>query len=557
MRWLLLALALLALFLAAAWILREEPGPDGLRAPAAVPANRSEDAELRDVDALATPAGEPAARSTRAEAHAAPAVRAALTVHVLDRDDDSHLAGIEVWRSDAPVRRRRGSGLWRADPSGPSGGDERLRHGLSSPFVLELGDDTPAALWIAADGYLPFRFVRPARPADGELWVHLERASGLELRLAGAPVDPKLARVRLYGPTPAAAEPAGDWREERPAERALRFAALEPGTWCATVEQRVGDRGRWAILAQARAELARGEWRTLALDVLDPQQAFEPAILTLRFPPAWLEEPDASARLVAGPGNSGRLGEGHGLVLQDAEPIWGPLGLVPGRYTLVLEPGNIEFQVELAPGERRELDVPEVRLCDVAIRLLDGDGAPLALEWVSWRTALDWDGRPSERFLSPYRVEPPDDPLRLRVAAAPLELMVFESLSGSPRPTFRRRVVVEPCGAGELQVRVPAPTRLELALVGLDDELDLDWLLRVRLTLDGATVEPAERGVVDAGEESVANLMLERAGLLALEFPPLPSHGSLRPRSVLLREGESVRLTLGPADLASAARERR
>jgi hypothetical protein len=557
MKWLLLALALLALVLAAAWILRDEPGPVGLHAPAAVPAARPEDAEPRDVDALAPGTGGPTASGTRTEAPAAPVEPAQWIVHVLDREDERPLAGIEVWRSDAPVRRRRGSETrlrvgGTPAPSGPSGSDERLRHALSSPFVLELGDDTPEALWIAVEGYLPFRLVHPAHAGDGDLWVHLERACGLELRLAGAAFDPQLARVRLYGPTPAAAEPAGDWREERPAQRALRFAALEPGTWCATVEQRVGERGQWAILAQARAELARGEWRTLALDVLEPQVALEPAILTLRFPPMWLAEPGAEAQLVPGPSNAGRLGADHRL---DAlvEPTWGPIGLVPGRYALVLEPGRIEFPIELAPGETRELDVPEVPLCDVAIRILDEVGAPLdPVEWVGWRSTLAWNGGPASLFSAPFRVVAHEDVLRLRVAAAPLELAVFSRPAGS-----LRSVVVEPCVVGELEVRLPAETRLELALEGLEDELDLDWLGRVRLRLDGVLLEGVARNVTERDGRIVATLSLERAGTLDLELPPLASHGSLRPRRVHLGKGQTQRLTLGPEDLARPTLERR
>jgi hypothetical protein len=555
----LLALACLALLLAALWLLRSAPSGAGLHADAAMPslAAPSDPPELRDVgaqllsdDAAPHPALDEPPRVAASASDAS--ARRPLTVAVFDGVDGRHLGGVEVWRSDAPLRRESGR-VQRVrfgggpPPAGPSGSDERLLAGLASPFELDLGERMPAALWIVVDGYLPFRFVRPQQPSGDELWVHLERASGLEVRLIGAHVDP-LARVRLYGPRQA--EPAGDWRVERPAERLVRFTALEPGTWCAALEQRVGERDRWAILGQARAELAPGAWSTLVLDALAPETALEPAILTLRFPTAWVAEPGGSARLIADPGNAARYGVDQRCG-PPLEPNWGPIGLVPGRYTLELEPGQVQLPIELGPGERRELHVPEIRWCDVTIRITDADGLSLEFDWLGWRSTLSWDGSPAGGRLSLPRAQRSWDPPSLRAAAAPLELTGMNRLMGRVR-----RIVVDPCSARELDVRLPRETLVELALEGLEGDLDLDWLLRVHLELDGAALEDAGLYVAIDGERTVATIALERAGTLDLEFPPLASHGSLRPRRVSLREGETARVTLGPEDLLSAARGR-
>lgn len=528
------ALTVLALVLAAAWFLRSGESDVVPRAAAPEAAVATDAADLRDVEAqasidAATSLAVPSAQERTPADDAAR--RRARFFHVLDRIDERHLAGIEVRHED-----------------------EFVSAGLASPFELDLdlGDSAPAALWIGAEGYLPFRFVVPERSVSEELWVHLERASGLELRVIGAPAALESARVRLYGPALAPVELGSEWRAERPAATSLRFPALEPGGWCVTLEERVGEREliRWAIVAQAQVELAPGEWRALVLEAQSVEDALAPAVLTLRFPSSWSAEPSASARLDPRSGNARRLGERHVLDALGSE-TWGPIGLVPGPYALVLEPGRIELPIDLAPGERRDLRVPEVAWCDVSIRFLDSDGAPADLDWFGWRAMLGWDGRPATGRAPGMRTMTSERPLRLRAATAPLELMLSKNI----RESFRR-VVVHPCGARELEVRLRPDTRVELELAGLEGELDREWLMRVRATLDGDAVVAVGRSVTSDGERSIAALHLEHAGALVLEFPPLASHGSLRTRSVSVREGETLRISLGPADLASAAKAR-
>lgn len=433
-------------------------------------------------------------------------------------------------------------------PTGPSGSDERLLAGLASPFVLDLGEPPPAALWILVPGFVPYLYVDPPARLRDELWVELERESGIEVRLTGA-APPESARLRLYtsafGGAPIGPAP----REERPARSPVFFGGLAPGAWCASLEAAPSSQGAYVVLASASVELARGAWTTIALDSRDVDSALEPALLTLRFPASWIAEPGARARLVPGAGNPDRLDKERTLAIDG--PVWGPVGLVPGTWTLVLDPGHVELPLELEPGERRELEVPQVALCDAALTILDADGEPAQIELIGWRAALAWDGSPAPPGWGSMKPVPPGTPLRLRAPAVSLELTLHL------RSGELRQAVVDLRSACAALVVLPARTTLRIELAGLEDVLDLEWLARVRVHADGLPITHAGLQLFDSAESSFACIELEASGTLDVEFPPLRSQGSLRARRVDAVAGDTLRIALGPDDLLGASSARK
>jgi hypothetical protein len=551
---LLLVLAGLALVLVLAWVLgsQRRPGvaphasataPDEVRAAPST--------SLRDPDA-ADPTSATLLRSEVAlDVALLQGAPSPLTIAVLDAVDGRHLSDIALRRRNARDQPR-GSISMGSSPGafGPGERDEPLREGLASPFELEADADLPAALWITAPGRVPFAFLRPERPLRGELVVRLEREAGIEVRLTGDVPAPQDAFVHLYGGSSWTAEANGKAVSERPALSPLRFGGLRSGWWCVALEQPLEGEKNAALLAFQRVELAHGEWTTVVLDARSTEDALRPALLTLHFPDTWLREPEALARLTPRAGNARRFARPQALGAPDGS-TWGPLGLVPGEYELALEPGHVLLPVELAPGEQRDLFVPQLEFQDVTIHVLEADRTPAELESVAWRTLLDWDGGPSQKLQpSSERVEP-DNPIRLRMPAALLELALFR------RVVEIRRVTVDLRAAREVEVVLPPHTRLEIDLSAFEDNPDLDWFTRVRLRTPQGALEIQGVTVSSSQEVLLGRIGVDFAGEVDVEFPPLPGHGSLRPRHVTLIEGSTTHVRLDASDLENARLERR
>lgn len=94
-------------------------------------------------------------------------------------------------------------------------------------------------------------------------------------------------------------------------------------------------------------------------------------------------------------------------------------------------------------------------------------------------------------------------------------------------------------------------TCLEIELVGMDEIPTVPWMWDLELRLDDVRVQADSTLVVTQDGVPRGRAYIRGSGPLLVRFPPLSSHGSLRPLELELAPGEHRRIVLGPDALAT------
>lgn len=466
-------------------------------------------------------------------------------VSAFDEQSLAPLGNVQVWRTlDATTADQ--DPMWGGSTApGPDDSDPLVVPGAASPFQLEIPAGSAGGYWIASPDHVPFRYGFPNGVPHDRLSVVLQRAARIEVVVDGLPADARAAPVRLgrllQGEDPVASDAV--WLLQRDVEGSTTFEGLAAGAY--RVQLLSGGGTSASALDEASFELESAEHRTVVLDPTSGNDAQSTCSVTFEFPYLTaVASQELTARIVP------RLTRRSDARLPPESAItpggtWGPLDLPAGDYSLVLSPGRIALRFSAEAGGHRQWVVPAFPTTEVRLTLLSGaDGTPLSLYGLTWFAPMDFEGSfdPAPWF------DPPPAPLRENPVAVACPASRLR-LRGNAIGLGEFRAEVDPLGGEGGVVVVPPAACLDIRLAGLDDEVTHDWLWRTRIS-SGKTVLRPRSIVIDHRADGPRGLIyLDAEGHLELEFPPLPSHGSIEPVHVEVSAGQTLELILDPTRL--------
>jgi len=194
------------------------------------------------------------------------------------------------------------------------------------------------------------------------------------------------------------------------------------------------------VLCPADVTVAAGDRARVALALDDPPPHGAPLAGRLDVAPGWDVRPEVRVGARGVRGRTARL-DGDAF---DA-------GLVPpGRYAIDVEPFRMRFVVEVADPGREDVVLRVPPPADVAVRVVDADGAPIPNATIRWRCAGARSGSSQDRW-------------SFRAPATAIEVTPGGPRLGGDPQTFRLE-----------------PGRNEIEVVGRRHPV-----LRVRFRLDG------------------------------------------------------------------------